>query len=525
MEAMVQPGDVRVRRALLSVSDKTGIVDFARGLADLGVELISTGGTASVLRDAGLEVRPIDDFTGFPEIMGGRVKTLHPKLYAGLLALRDDEEHMAAASEHEIELVDLVCVNLYPFEATAASRGATEHEVIENIDIGGPTMIRASAKNFPFTAVVVNPASYDAVLQELADLEGRLSIGTRESLATEAFSYTARYDSAISRWFVEKHDDFPPLLLSAYEKVTDLSYGENPHQRAAYYAQAGARMHALSMVRQLGGKDLSFNNVLDLNAGRMLVGEFELPACAIIKHNNPCGVAVGGSVLEAYHAAFACDPQSAYGGVVCVNGQVDRGFAEALTKQFCEVVIAPSYTDEALELLATKPNMRILEDGERRRLNVAERDIKRVMGGLLIQDRDLGLEDRTEMEVVTERKPSEAEWGEMLFAWKVCKHVRSNAIVLSNDLASVGVGAGQMSRVDSVRLAIEKAQDAGSSLLGAAMASDAFFPFPDGPQLAIDAGVTAIIQPGGSVRDPMVVEAADAAGISMVFTHRRHFRH
>ncbi len=382
MEAMVQPGEVRVRRAVLSVSDKTGIVEFARGLAELGIELVSTGGTAAVLRDSGLEVRPIEQFTGFPEIMGGRVKTLHPKLYAGLLALRDDEEHMAAAAEHEIELVDLVCVNLYPFEATAARRGATEHEVIEQIDIGGPTMIRASAKNFAFTAVVVNPASYDAIVQELRDLEGRLSLGTRESLATEAFSYTASYDSAISRWFVEKHDDFPPLLLSAYEKVTDLSYGENPHQRAAYYAQAGTRMHALSMVRQLGGKDLSFNNVLDLNAGRMLVGEFELPACAIIKHNNPCGVAVGGSVLEAYHAAFACDPLSAFGGVVCVNGQVDRGFAEALTKQFCEVLIAPAYTDEALALLATKPNMRILQDGERRRVNVAERDIKRVMGGL-----------------------------------------------------------------------------------------------------------------------------------------------
>jgi phosphoribosylaminoimidazolecarboxamide formyltransferase / IMP cyclohydrolase len=525
MEAMIQPGEVRVRRALLSVSDKTGIVDFARGLAELGVELISTGGTAAALRDAGLAVRAIDDFTGFPEIMGGRVKTLHPKLYAGLLALRDDEEHMAAASEHEIEFVDLVCVNLYPFEQTAARRGATEHEVIENIDIGGPTMIRASAKNFPFTAVVVNPASYDAIVQELRDLAGRLSLGTRESLATEAFSYTARYDSAISRWFVEKHDDFPPLLLSAYEKVTDLSYGENPHQRAAYYAQAGTRMHALSMVRQLGGKELSFNNVLDLNSARMLTSEFELPACAIIKHNNPCGVAVGGSVLEAYHAAFACDPLSAFGGVVCVNGQIDRAFAEALTKQFCEVLIAPSYTEDALEVLSSKPNMRILEDGERRRMPVAERDIKRVMGGLLIQDRDMGLEDRTEMEVVTERKPSEAEWGEMLFAWKVCKHVRSNAIVLSNDLASVGIGAGQMSRVDSVRLAIEKAQAAGSSLLGSAMASDAYFPFPDGPQLAIDAGIRAIIQPGGSVRDPVVVEAADAAGISMVFTHRRHFRH
>jgi phosphoribosylaminoimidazolecarboxamide formyltransferase/IMP cyclohydrolase len=525
MEAMVQPGEVRVRRALLSVSDKTGIVDFARGLAGLGVELVSTGGTAAVLTDAGLDVRAVEAFTGFPEIMGGRVKTLHPKLYAGILALRDDEEHMAAAAEHEVEFVDLVCVNLYPFEAAAARRGATEHEVLENIDIGGPTMIRAAAKNYAFAAVVVNPASYDAVLQELTDAEGMLSLGTRESLAAEAFSYTARYDSAISRWFVEKHDDFPPLMLSAYEKVTDLAYGENPHQRAAYYQQVGARMHVLSMVRQIGGKELTFNNVLDLNAGRLLVEEFELPACAIIKHNNPCGCAVGGSVLEAYHAAFACDPMSAFGGVVCVNRAVDRAFAEALVKQFCEVLIAPSYTDEALALLASKPNMRVLEDGERRRVNLAERDVKRVMGGLLVQDRDIGLEDRTEMQVVTERKPTEAEWGEMLFAWKVCKHVRSNAIVLTNDLASVGIGAGQMSRVDSVRLAIEKARNAGSSLLGSVLASDAYFPFSDGPLLAIEAGVESIIQPGGSVRDHEVVDAADAAGISMVFTHRRHFRH
>jgi phosphoribosylaminoimidazolecarboxamide formyltransferase / IMP cyclohydrolase len=525
MEAMVQPGEVRVRRALLSVTDKTGVVEFARGLAESGVELVSTGGTAAVLREAGLEVRAIEDFTGFPEIMGGRVKTLHPKLYAGLLALRDDQEHLAAASEHEIEFVDLVCVNLYAFEATAARRGATDHEIIENIDIGGPTMIRASAKNFAFTAVVVNPASYDAVLAEIREGGGKLSLATRESLAAEAFSYTAKYDSAISRWFVEKQDDFPPLLLNAYEKVTDLSYGENPHQRAAYYVQAGARMHVLSMVRQLGGKELSFNNVLDLNAARTLTQEFELPACTIIKHNNPCGVAVGGSVLEAYTAAFACDPMSAFGGVVCVNREVEAHFAEALLQQFCEVIIAPSFTDEAVALLSTKPNLRILEDGERRGNNVGERDVKRVMGGLLIQDRDIGLEDRTEMQVVTERKPSEAEWGEMLFAWKVCKHVRSNAIVLTNDLASVGIGAGQMSRVDSVRIAIDKARQAGSSLLGAAMASDAFFPFSDGPQLAIEAGVKAIIQPGGSKRDPEVVEAADAAGISMVLTHRRHFKH
>src|SRR3954463_9656741 len=525
MEAMVQPGEVRVRRALLSVSDKTGIVDFAGGLAELGIELVSTGGTAAVLKEAGLEVRPIEHFTGFPEIMGGRVKTLHPKLYAGLLALRDDEEHMAAAAEHEVEFVDLVCVNLYPFEATAARRGVTEHEVIEQIDIGGPTMIRASAKNFAFTAVVVNPASYDAVLQELADAGGRLSLGTRESLATEAFSSTARYDSAISRWFVEKHDDFPPLMLNAYEKVTDLAYGENPHQRAAYYRQGGARMDVLSGVRPPGGKEVSFNNVLDLNAGRLLVGEFELPACAIIKHNNPCGCAVGGTAAEAYQSAFACDPLSAFGGVICLNRPVDGALAEALSNQFVEVVIAPRFTEEAVETLCRKPNLRILEHGERRRINIAERDIKRVLGGVLVQDRDMDLEDRTEMEVVTERKPSEREWGEMLFAWKVCKHVRSNAIVLARDLASVGIGAGQMSRVDSVRLAIDKAAATETDLTGGALASDAFFPFSDGPELAVAAGVTAIIQPGGSKRDHEVVEAADAAGISMVFPPRRHFKH
>jgi phosphoribosylaminoimidazolecarboxamide formyltransferase / IMP cyclohydrolase len=522
---MTQPGEVRIRRAILSVTDKTGVVEFARGLADLGVELVSTGGTAATLAEAGLSVRAIEDFTGFPEIMGGRVKTLHPKLYAGVLALRDDPEHMLAAEAHEIEFVDLVCVNLYPFERTAAQRGATDHEVIENIDIGGPTMIRAAAKNFGFTAVVARPEMYDAVLQELTDTDGKLSLGTRESLAAEAFSYTARYDTAIARWFAEKQEDFPPVLMSAYEKVTDLAYGENPHQRAAYYAQVGARMHVLSMVKQVAGKDLSFNNVLDLNSGRLLVEEFNVPACAIIKHNNPCGAAIGSSAQEAYDRAFACDPQSAFGGVVCLNRPVDRALAERIVNQFCEVLFAPRFTDDALELLESKPNMRILEDNERRRFNIAERDLKRVMGGLLVQDRDIDLEDRSEMEVVTERKPTEAEWGEMLFGWKVCKHVRSNAIVLSRNLSSIGIGAGQMSRVDSVRLSIEKARDAGSELQGAALASDAFFPFADGPQLAVDAGITSVIQPGGSKRDFEVVEAADAAGISMVFTHRRHFKH
>ncbi|MGZ8647618.1 MAG: bifunctional phosphoribosylaminoimidazolecarboxamide formyltransferase/IMP cyclohydrolase [Solirubrobacteraceae bacterium] len=522
---MTQPGEVRVRRALLSVSDKTGVVEFARGLDALSVELVSTGGTAASLREAGLEVRNIESFTGFPEIMGGRVKTLHPKLYAGVLALRDDPGHMAAAEEHEVEFVDLVCVNLYPFEAWAGRRGVTEHEVLEHIDIGGPTMIRAAAKNFAFSGVVVKPESYDAVLQELRESGNQLSLPTRENLAAEAFAYTARYDTAISRWFAEKQGEVPELMMSAYEKVTDLSYGENPHQRAAYYSQVGARMHVLSQVRQRGGKELSFNNVLDINSGRLLVQEFEVPACVIIKHNNPCGVAVGGSALEAYRRAVACDPQSAFGGVICFNRPVDEELAHALLGQFVEVVLAPGLTDEAVAALCSKPNLRILEDEERRRVNISEWDLKRVMGGLLVQDRDLDLEDRSEMEVVSERKPSEREWGEMLFAWKVCKHVRSNAIVLSRDLASVGIGAGQMSRVDSVRLAIEKASATDTDLTGGALASDAFFPFSDGPQLAVDAGVTAVIQPGGSVRDHEVVEAADAAGISMVFTHRRHFRH
>ncbi len=522
---MTQPGEVRIRRALLSVSDKRGIVEFATGLAELGVEIVSTGGTAGELSEAGLTVRSVQDFTGFPEIMDGRVKTLHPKLYAGLLARRDEPAHMVAAEENGIEFVDLVCVNLYPFERTAARRGASDHEVVENIDIGGPAMIRAAAKNAAFAAVVVKRESYDAVLQELRDADGRLSLATRENLAGEAFAYTARYDSAIARWYAERQDDFPGLLLNAYEKVTDLSYGENPHQRAAFYIQAGSRMNVLSMVRQVHGKELSFNNVLDLNAGRLLVQEFELPACAIIKHNNPCGCAVGTSALEAYERAFACDPQSAFGGVICLNRPVDLPLAEALTEQFVELIFAPLFTVEALEVLERKANVRILEDHERRRATVAERDIKRVMGGVLIQDRDMDFEDRTEMEVVTEHKPSESEWGEMLFAWKVCKHVRSNAIVLASELASIGIGAGQMSRVDSVRLAIEKAKSAGAKIQGAAMASDAFFPFADGPQIALDAGIQAIIQPGGSRRDHEVVEAADRAGICMIFTHRRHFKH
>ena len=520
--APIASDEVQIARALLSVSDKTGIVEFARGLAALGIELVSTGGTATTLMEAGLPVRSISDLTGFSEIMDGRVKTLHPKLYAGLLAVRDDPRHMRAAEQHDVEFIDLVCVNLYPFERTAGVRGVTDAEVLENIDIGGPTMIRAAAKNFAFVAPVVTPESYDALLAELRESDRRLSPATRENLAAEAFVYSARYDTAIARWFQEKREDFPPLFVRAFEKVLELPYGENPHQRAAYYAQVGSRTHVLSMVSQVGGKQLSFNNLLDLDAGRLLLGEFQIPACVIIKHNNPCGVAVAATAGEAYRRAFVCDPMSAFGGVVCFNRKVDRALAEALVGQFIEVLFARGYDDGALDVLSSKPNMRVLDDRERRAPNMIDPHLRQVVGGLLVQDRDFDLEERSEMHVVSRRHPDEAEWGELSFAWKVCKHVRSNAIVLGRELATVGIGAGQMSRVDSVRIAIEKAR---SELSGAALASDAYFPFADGPQLAFEAGVTAIIQPGGSVRDHEVVDAVDAAGAAMVFTSRRHFRH
>lgn len=520
--AALPPRGPQVARALLSVSDKTGIVDFARGLAELGIEVISTGGTAATLSDAGVAVRPIDDLTGFPEIMDGRVKTLHPKLYAGLLAVRDNPEHARQAAEHDVEFVDLVVVNLYPFERTAARRGVLDAEVIENIDIGGPTMIRAAAKNHAYTSPVVGPESYDAVLDELRQSDRRLSPGTREWLAAAAFAYTARYDTAIARWFQEKREDFPSLFVRAFEKVLELPYGENPHQRAAYYEQVGARTHVLSMVSQLGGKEISFNNLLDLDAGRLLLAEFQIPACVIIKHNNPCGVACGSTAQEAYENAFACDPMSAFGGIVCLNRAVDARLAAKLGEQFVEVLFARGYESGALELLSEKESTRILDDRERRLPNLIEPQVRQVVGGLLVQDRDFDLEDRADMQVVSERRPTEAEWQEMAFAWRVCKHVKSNAIVLSRDLATVGIGAGQMSRVDASRMAVEKA---GERAAGAVMASDAFFPFPDAAEFGLAAGVTAIIHPGGSVRDHLTVEAVDRAGAAMVFTSRRHFRH
>ena len=519
------PGDVRIRRALLSVSDKRGLVDFARGLVELGVEIVSTGGTARELEEEGIDTRPVEDYTGFPEILDGRVKTLNPRIYAGLLAVRSDPEHVETLNAHEIEPIDLVCVNLYPFERVSGQRGVEDAEVIENIDIGGPTLIRAAAKNHAFSAVVVGPESYDAVLDELQSSDGKLSLRTRQSLAMEAFSYTARYDASISRWFAEREEDFPAQYTRSFEKVLDLPYGENPHQRAAYYAEAGARTHLLSMVSKLHGKELSFNNLLDLDSGRRLIEEFELPAVAIIKHNNPCGTALGAALGDAFDRALATDPQSAFGGVFCFNRPVDRALAEKLSEMFVEAVFAPGYEEDALELLQQKPNVRLLENQERRTTPISEHDFKRVRGGMLVQDRDSGLELREEMEVATERKPSEEEWGELLFGMRVCKHVRSNAIVITKELGTAGIGAGQMSRVDSVRIAVEKAGAAGLSLDGAALASDAFFPFADGPQLAIEAGVRAIIQPGGSQRDHEVVEACDAAGVAMVFTARRHFRH
>jgi phosphoribosylaminoimidazolecarboxamide formyltransferase/IMP cyclohydrolase len=519
-------GEVRVRRALLSVSDKQGIVELAAGLAELDVELVSTGGTARELSGAGLEVRSIEDFTGFPEIMDGRVKTLHPRLYAGLLARRDDDGHLAAAREQAIEQVDLVCVNLYPFERTIASGEATEAQAIENIDIGGPTMIRAAAKNSSFAAVLVDPQDYEPLLAELRDSGGRLSLETRRRLAGKAFACTARYDAAIANWFAARvQEGFPVARNETWEKVSDLRYGENPHQQAAYYARAGALTHLLDGVEQLHGKELSFNNLLDLSAARELVEDFDGPACAIVKHNNPCGCAIGETAQLAYEKAYACDPQSAYGGVIALNRRVERECAEQLAAQFIEVLLAPAFTEEALAILTEKKNLRLLELAHWPE-PAAELEAKAVLGGQLVQSRDVVTETREEMTSMAAREPGEREWEDMLFAWRVCRHVRSNAIVIAAGGATIGIGAGQMSRVDAVRIAVEKAEAfRPAELAGSALASDAYFPFPDGPQIALDAGVGAIIQPGGSVRDELTVEAVDAAGAAMVATGRRHFRH
>ena len=522
-------GMVQVRRALISVSDKTGVVEFAQGLRRLGIDLVSTGGTAAALREAGIEVTDVAEITGSPELLDGRVKTLHPRLHAALLAVRDDPEHAATLEAEGIEPIDLVCVNLYPFEQAVGGVDVDEDEAIENIDIGGPTMIRAAAKNHRYVAVVVKPESYDAVLAELQETRGAISAETRHWLANEAFAVIARYDAAISRWFGMRYEAFPSHWAMAHEKFMELAYGENPHQNAALYVEVGARTHVLAKVAKRHGRALSFNNVLDLDSARRLLDEFDAAACVIVKHNNPCGAAIADSAAAAYEAALACDPMSAYGGVIAFNRPIDLALAERLHENFIEVLIAPGYDSDGLEVLQRKESIRILEARETG-YEPRERDVKRVRGGLLVQDPDIITEGRESMQVAGQAEPSEEQWRDLLFAWKVCRHVRSNAIVIAKDGATIGIGAGQMSRVDSVRIAIDKCHDARGEeapalLGGSSLASDAFFPFADGPRVAMDAGVGAFIQPGGSKRDEDVIAAADEVGAAMVFTGRRHFRH
>jgi phosphoribosylaminoimidazolecarboxamide formyltransferase/IMP cyclohydrolase len=511
-----------IERALLSTFDKTGLADFARGLAELGVELVASGGTADHLAEHQLDVKRVEDLTEIPELLGGRVKTLHPRIHAAILARRDHPDDLAALDEHDIRPFDLVCVNLYPFIQVVSRHGVKEEDAVEMIDVGGPSMLRAAAKNFAHVAPVCLPERYGTILAELRE-SGEIALETRRALAAEAFAVTAAYEAAIARWFADR-DAFPELLIPSFEKVMNLVYGENPHQRAAFYAEAGARRHLLSRVGQLHGKELSYNNLSDLSAARMLMLELTVPACVIVKHANPSGVAVAGSIEEAYEKALACDPLSAYGGVVVLNRPVGLELGAKIAEQFVEALLAPEYDEQGLEALQQKPNTRILVDHERRRFDPGERDIRRVLGGVLVQDRDWGIEDREGMDVVT-GEPSETDWGDLLFAWRVCKHVTSNAIVLVKELQTIGIGAGQMSRVDAVKIAVEKAREQGHDLAGAALASDAFFPFPDGPRVALEAGVRSIIQPGGSKRDQDVIDAVESVGATMVFTHRRHFRH
>ena len=508
-------------RALISVYEKAGVEAFAAGLAELGFELVSSGGTATFLEDHGLAVTHVETVTGAPELLGGRVKTLHPAIHAGILARRELTEDLDALSEQGIEPFDLVCVNLYPFASFAGRLGVAEADLLELIDIGGPTLLRGAAKNFAHVAPVSRPEQYDPVLAELR--EGGLSPETRRALAAEAFALTAAYDAAIARWFAEDQY-FPDQLTLTFRKITDLAYGENPHQAAAYYEEVGSRKHLLSRVSQLGGRELSYNNLADLEAARRILREFDEPAVAVVKHANPCGVAVAGTIAEAWERALEADPVSAFGCVAIVNRHVDGALGRRLAEHFIEVLLAPSYDDDAIAALREKKSLRILADGERRRETPGERDYKRVLGGLLVQDRDSDVDDRESMELACGTL-TEEQWGDLLFAWRVCKHVSSNAIVLARELRTVGVGAGQMSRVDSVRIAVEKARAHGHELAGAVLAGDAFFPFADGPQLALDAGIAAIIQPGGSRRDAEVLAAVEAAGAAMVLTGRRHFRH
>jgi phosphoribosylaminoimidazolecarboxamide formyltransferase/IMP cyclohydrolase len=508
-------------RALLSAYDKTGLGAFAEGLAELGFELVTSGGTATFLEDQGLTVTRVESVTKFPELLGGRVKTLHPRIHAGILARKGFESDEAEIAEHGIETFDVVCINLYPFERVADSH-AGEDEVVEMIDVGGPAMLRAAAKNHSWVTPVCRPGDYDEVLQELRSRGGETSLETRRRLAAVAFARTAAYDAAIAAWLAG--GEFPETYVPVFDKLAELAYGENPHQRAAYYAERGARTHLLARVEQLHGRELSFNNLNDLNGARLCLRELEEAACVIVKHANPCGVALGETIEQAYERALAADPVSAYGGVVALNRPVSARLGERLAEQFVEVLFAPGYDAVAVESLVRKPNVRILNDMERRVAPAPERDLKRVLGGLLVQDRDAEVAGRSGMEVAC-GAIDDGLWDDLLFAWRVVKHVSSNAIVLAKGRQTVGIGAGQMSRVDAVRIAVEKAREHGHSLDGAVLASDAFFPFADGPRLALEAGVVAVIQPGGSKRDDEVTAAVEEAGAAMVFTGRRHFRH
>ena len=474
------------------------------------------------LEELGLDVERVESMTEFPELLGGRVKTLHPRVHAGILARRELQADTAALAEHQIEPFDLVCVNLYPFEEIAAQRGVREEEAVEMIDVGGSALLRAAAKNFAHVAPVCRPDQYEGVLTEIRS-RGALSAETRRRLAAAAFAETAAYEAAIATWFGER-EEFPDRLLLSFRKVIDLAHGENPHQRGAYYSEAGARLDLLSRVEKLHGRELSLLNLYDLSAARVLLDEFDVPACVIVKHANPCGVALGATVEEAFERALAADPVSAFGMVCALNRPVGAELGALLAERFVDVLFAPGYTDAALEALRAKPATRILLDRERRRRLPRQRDYKRVLGGLLVQDPDGETEGRDSMQVVC-GNPGEEEWGDLLFAWRICKHVTSNAIVVAKGLQTLGIGAGQTSRVNAVRIAVARSRELGHDLGGGVLASDAFFPFPDGPELALEAGVRSIIQPGGSKRDGDVIAAVRAAGATMVFTRRRHFRH
>ncbi len=511
-----------VKRALISVSDKSGVVELAKGLRDMGVEIVSTGGTEKALREAGLEVVPISEVTGFAEMLDGRVKTLHPFIHGAILADRSKPEHLRQLEERGIRPIDLVVVNLYPFRETVARPGTTAEEAVEQIDIGGVALIRAAAKNYRSVAVVTDPSRYGELLEEMRRNGGEVGLEMRRSLAGDGFRHTSEYDAAIHAWMAGEEGAFPEALTLNFVKQGELRYGENPHQAAALYREEGAPAGALIFAEQLQGKALSFNNMLDLDAAWALVREFEEPAAAIIKHNTPCGAAVAATVAEAYRRAFDSDPLSSFGGIVALNREVDGACAESIVGVFQEAVIAPSFSEEALEVLSRKADLRLmrlpLPSGDLPGI----KDYKRVEGGLLVQEYDRSREGRGDFRVVTSRRPGEEEWKDLLFAWKVAKHVRSNAIVLARDLATVGIGAGQLSRVDAVWVALHKA---GDKAAGCVLGSDAFFPFPDALEAAAAAGVTCFAEPGGSLKDEEVIETAERLGVSLVFTGYRHFRH